>query len=58
MALSRDQPEKPMENLSGNVRQHSGAFLLITELFERANQIVACPITRGPTIAYVDANWR
>ena len=34
-----------MENSSGNVRQHSGAFLLTTELFEHANQIVACPIT-------------
>ena len=32
---------------SRNVRQDSGAFLLTTELFERANQIVACPITRA-----------
>ena len=35
-----------MENPSGNVGLDSGAFLLTTELFERANQIVACPITR------------
>ena len=49
-----------MENPSGNVRQDSGAFLLTTELFESANQIVACPIplaTHWRTIACVDANW-
>ena len=34
-----------MESPSGNVGLDSGAFLLTTELFERANQIVACPIT-------------
>ena len=34
-----------MENPSGNIRLDSGAFLLMTELFECANQIVACPIT-------------
>ena len=34
-----------MENLSGNVGLGSGAFLLTTELFERANQIVAYQIT-------------
>ena len=34
-----------MENPSGNVGLDSGAFLLTTELFERSNQIVACPIT-------------
>ena len=36
------------------------AFLLATELFERANQIVACPITRAAhwrTSACADANW-
>ena len=57
---SRDQPETPTENPSGNVRQHSGAFLLTAELFERANQIVACPITRAAhwrTSACEDANW-
>ena len=36
---------KNLGNPSGNTRQDSGAFLLTTELFERANQIVACPIT-------------
>ena len=49
-----------MENSSGNVRQDSGAFLLTTELFERANQIVACPIIRAAhwrTSACADANW-
>ena len=57
---SHDQPEKPTENPSGNVRQDSGAFLLTTELFECANQIVACPITWAAhllTSACVDANW-
>ena len=49
---SRDQPEKPTKNLSGNIKQHSGAFLL-TELFERANQIVACPITPVASLALV-----
>ena len=34
-----------MENPSGNARLDSWAFLLTTELFERVNQIVACPIT-------------
>ena len=43
--LSRDQPEKPTENPSGKVRLNSGAFLLTMELFEHANQIVACLIT-------------
>ena len=26
-----------------NVRLNSGAFLILTDLFERANQIVVCP---------------
>ena len=38
-----------MENPSGNVGLNSGAFLLTTELFEHANQIVVYPITRWPT---------
>ena len=37
-----------MENPTGNVGLNCGAFLLTTELFECANQIVACPI-RQPT---------
>ena len=49
-----------MESPSGNVGLNSGAFLLATELFEHANQIVACPITGAvhwrPT-ACADANW-
>ena len=36
---------KPTENPSGKIRLDSWAFLLTMELFERANQIVACPIT-------------
>ena len=44
-----------MESPCGNGLD-SGAFLLMTELFERANQIVACPIT-GVAPACVDANW-
>ena len=36
-----------MESPSGNVRLDFGAFLISTELFGRANQIVACPITRA-----------
>ena len=54
---SCDQPEEPMENPSGNMRQDSWAFLLTTDLFERANQ---CPITRVDhwcTSACADANW-
>ena len=39
------EPEKPTENPSGKVRLDSWAFLISTELFEPANQIVACPIT-------------
>ena len=38
---------------------HTQHFLLRMELFEHANQIVACPITRvahWSTSAYVDAN--
>ena len=38
----------------------SRAFVFTTELFERANQIVACPITgvtHWCTSACVDANW-
>ena len=50
MVTCRVQPEKPSENPFGNVRQDSGAFLLTTELFEHANQIVVCPIT-WPTCA-------
>ena len=49
-----------MESLSGNVGLDLGAFLLTTELFERAKQIVACPITRAAhwrTSACMDANW-
>ena len=38
-----------MENPSGNARLDFGAFLIVTELFERANQIVACPISWAPT---------
>ena len=49
-----------MENPSGNVGLYSGAFLLTTELFERANQIAACPIARAaqwhPSTCG-DANW-
>ena len=48
-----------MESPSGNVGLDSGAFLLTTELFERANQIVACPITGAAhrrTSACADAN--
>ena len=39
---SRDQRDIPTENPSGNVG--AGAFVLSTELFECANQIVTCPI--------------
>ena len=49
-----------MESLSGNVGFDSGAFLLMTELFECANQIVACPITGAAhwrSSACVDTNW-
>ena len=37
--------EKSKENPSGNVRLDFEAFLLMTQLFERANQIVVCLIT-------------
>ena len=40
-----------MESPSGNIGLDSGAFLLTTELFERANHIVAYPITGA-------AHWR
>ena len=56
---SRDQPEKPTENPSGNVRLDSRAFLILTELFECANQIVPSQITRAAhwhPSACVDAN--
>ena len=49
-----------MESPSGNVGLNSGAFLLATELFEHANQIVACPITGAAhwrPSACADANW-
>ena len=54
-------PDIPVEGSpSGNVGLDYGAFLLRTELFKRANQIVACPIT-GATHwrpdACADANW-
>ena len=55
-----DQPDIPTESPSGNVGIDSGAFLLTTELFERANQIVACPITGAAhwrPSACADANW-
>ena len=42
--LVTPEPEKPT---SGNVRLDSGAFLTSMELFEPANQIVACPIIRA-----------
>ena len=45
---------------SGNVGLDSGAFLLRTELFECANQIVACLITgvaHWHPDACADANW-
>ena len=48
-----------MESLSGNVGFDSAAFLLTTELFEHANQIVACLITGAAywhSSACVDAN--
>ena len=49
-----------MENPSCNVRLDFGAFLISTELFEHANQIVACPITQAahwrPSTCG-DANW-
>ena len=48
------------ENPSGNVGLDSGAFLLTTELFGRANQIVVCPIIRAAhwrPSACADANW-
>ena len=51
-----------MENPSGNVRLDSGAFLILTELFERANQIVAYVqllgrLTGALYSACADANW-
>ena len=62
MEFTRDQLEKPTENPSGNVRLDFGAFLISMELFECANQIVACPITLvahwcPSPIAYAYANW-
>ena len=57
---SRDHPDIHTESPSGNVGLDSGGFLITTELFERANQIVACPITgtaHWHTSAYADANW-
>ena len=49
-----------MTSPSGNIGLDSGAFPLTTELFERANQIVACQITGAAhwqTSTCVDANW-
>ena len=57
---SCDQLDIPTESLSGNVGLNSGDILLTTELFERANQIVACPITgvaHWRPSACGDANW-
>ena len=48
-----------MESPSGNVGLDLIAYLLTTELFEHANPIVACPITRAAhwrTSACMDAN--
>ena len=59
---SRDQPDIPTESPSGNVGLDPGAFLLTTVLFERANQIAACPINYwggplAPPSTCGDANW-
>ena len=38
-----------------------GAFLILTELFERANQIIACAVTRQPLVLVwmlIGDNWR
>ena len=49
-----------MENLSSNVELGSGAFPISVQLFEHANQIVACLITRVAhwhNVACVHADW-
>lgn len=49
-----------MESLSSNVELDSGAFPISVQLFEHANQIVACLITRVAhwrIVACVDADW-
>ena len=50
---SRDQPEVPMENPSGKVRLDSWPFLISRELFERASQVVACPITSALVLVWM-----
>ena len=55
-----DQPDVPTESSSGNIGLDSGAFLLTTKLFERTNQIVACPVTwvaNWHPSTCADANW-